>query len=143
MVIFFWRSEKAIQVCFEWKFIIKELSLCHKFCFSKSYIFGFQCRRIQIFQAMNSFRSNSLSFRRKRFTPSGCTDIGIRKCGRFNSFKNTENQTEGEGKFMRHHWCDLLTFQLDSYSFDLFCYRRYNLQKRNSKHLFLLFVTLQ
>ena len=24
---------------------IKELSLCHKLCFSKPYIFGFQCRR--------------------------------------------------------------------------------------------------
>ena len=26
-------------------FVSKELSLCHKLCFSKPYIFGFQCRR--------------------------------------------------------------------------------------------------
>ena len=39
----------------------KELSLCHKLWFSNAYIFATQCRRPQIFQTMNSVRSNNLS----------------------------------------------------------------------------------
>ena len=57
--------------------LAKELSLCHKLCFSKSYIFIFQCRRPQIFQTMNSVRSNNISLKYQRFTTLGSKDIGI------------------------------------------------------------------
>jgi len=33
-----------------------------------------------IFQNINSGRSKSLSLKYQRFTPSGCKDIGVRKC---------------------------------------------------------------
>ena len=33
-----------------------------------------------IFQTINSVRSNSLSLKYQRFTPSGCKAIGVRKC---------------------------------------------------------------
>ena len=39
---------------------------------------------------MNSIRSNNLSLKYQRFTPSGCTNIGIRKfefVAKFNFFK--------------------------------------------------------
>ena len=39
----------------------KELSLCHKLWFSKTYIFATQWRRSKIFQTMNSIRLNNLS----------------------------------------------------------------------------------
>ena len=58
---------------------IKELSLCHKLCFSKSYIFGFQCRRPKIFQTMNSVRSNNISLKYQSFTTLDSKDIGIIK----------------------------------------------------------------
>ena len=57
----------------------KELSFCHKFRFSNSYIFAIQCRRPLIFQTMNSVSSNSLSLKQQMFAPSGCKDIGIWK----------------------------------------------------------------
>ena len=38
-----------------------------------------RCRRPLIFQTMNSVKSNSLSLKYRRFTPSGCKDIEIRK----------------------------------------------------------------
>ena len=56
----------------------KELSLCHQLWFFNTYIFAAQCRRPEIFQSMNYVRSNNLSLKYQRFTPSGCTDIGIR-----------------------------------------------------------------
>jgi len=59
--------------------IVKELSLCHKLCFSKSYIFGFQCRRPLIFQTMNSVRSNNISLKYQRFTTLDLKDIVIIK----------------------------------------------------------------
>ena len=55
----------------------KEFSLCHKLCFSKPNIFGFQCRRPQIFQIMNSVISNNLSLTYQRFTTLGSKDIRI------------------------------------------------------------------
>ena len=57
----------------------KELSLFHKFWFSGPYIFATQCRRPKIFQTMKYVRSNNLSFKYQRVTPSGCKDIGISK----------------------------------------------------------------
>ena len=61
IVIFIWFSYYSIKysVAFEkeklwlktcknsiyYKIYLKELSLCHKLCFSKPYIFGFQCRK--------------------------------------------------------------------------------------------------
>ena len=33
-----------------------------------------------IFQTINSVKSNSLSLKYQRFTPSGCKDIRVRKC---------------------------------------------------------------
>ena len=59
--------------------VLKELSLCHKLKFSNPNIFATQCRRPQIFQTMNSVRSNSVSLKYQRPTPSGCKDIGVRK----------------------------------------------------------------
>ena len=68
----FQNSNKILQ-----KFSEKELSLFHKLYFSKSYIFGFQCRRPQIFQTMNSVRSNNVSLKYHRFTTLCSKDIGI------------------------------------------------------------------
>ena len=36
-------------------------------------------RRSNTFQTMNSIRSNNIALKYKRFTPSGCEDVGIRK----------------------------------------------------------------
>ena len=55
------------------------MSLCHKLRFSNTYIFVTQCRRPQIFQTMNSVRSNSLSMKYQGCPPAGCQHIGIRK----------------------------------------------------------------
>ena len=43
-----------------------------------SYIFAIQCRKPLIFQSMNSVRSNSLSLKYQKFTPTGWKDMGIR-----------------------------------------------------------------
>ena len=59
--------------------IIKELSFCHKLRFSYSYNLETCFPRPLIFQTINSGRSNSLSLKYQRFTPSGCKDIGVRK----------------------------------------------------------------
>jgi len=56
-----------------------ELSLCHKLWFSNPYILATQCRRPKLFQTMNTSRSNNLNLKYKRFTKSGCKDIGIKK----------------------------------------------------------------
>ena len=58
--------------------IKKELSLCHKLKFFNPNIFAAQRRRPQIFQTLNSVRSNNVSLKYQRPTPSGCKDIGIR-----------------------------------------------------------------
>ena len=60
--------------------IRKELSFCHKLRFSNSCNFATHFPRPLIFQTINSGRSNSLSLKYQRFTPSGCKDIGVRKC---------------------------------------------------------------
>ena len=54
----------------------KELSLCHKLWFSNPYIFETQCLRPNIFQTKYTVRSNNLSLKYQRFTPSGSKDIG-------------------------------------------------------------------
>ena len=61
-----------------WQFS-KELSLSQKLCFSKPYIFGFQCRRPWIYQTKNSVRSSNVSLKVKyeRFATLGSKDIGI------------------------------------------------------------------
>ena len=59
---------------------IKELSFCHKLWFSNSYNLATHSPRPLIFQTINSVRSNSLSLKYQRFTPSGCKDIEVRKC---------------------------------------------------------------
>ena len=56
---------------------IKELSFCHKLRFSNSN--NLATRFPFIFQTINSGRSNSLSLKYQRLTPSGCKDIGVRK----------------------------------------------------------------
>ena len=51
----------------------KELSLCHKLCFYNPYIFAKHFRRPLIFskfQTMNSIKSNNLSLKFQRVTPS-------------------------------------------------------------------------
>ena len=53
---------------------------CHKLRFYNSYNLATRFSRPLIFQTINSGRSNSLSLKYQRFTPSGCKDIGIRKC---------------------------------------------------------------
>ena len=45
------------------------------------HIFGTHWRRPEIFQTMNSVRSNALSFKYQRFTQSGVKDIKI-SCGK-------------------------------------------------------------
>ena len=57
----------------------KELSFCHKFKYSYPYILATQCHRPQIFQTISSVRSNNLSLKFQRFTPTGCRDIEMRK----------------------------------------------------------------
>ena len=52
-------------------FTISDFQICN--------IFQIQCQRLQIFQTLKSFRLNNLSLKYERFTPSGCTDIGIIK----------------------------------------------------------------
>ena len=49
----------------------------HKLCFSKPYIFEFQWHRPEIFQTMNSVRSNKISLKYQRFTTLGFKDLGI------------------------------------------------------------------
>ena len=60
--------------------ILKELSFCHKLRFSNSYNLANRFPRPLIFQTINSGSPNSLSLKYQRFTPSGCKDIGVRKC---------------------------------------------------------------
>ena len=60
-------------------FSAKELSFCHKLWFSNSYNLATHSLTPFIFRTINSVRSNSLSLKYHRFTPSGCKDIGIRK----------------------------------------------------------------
>ena len=60
--------------------VVKELSFRHKLKFLNPYIFATRCSRPLIFQTMNYVRSNSLKLKYYRFKPSGCKDIGIRKC---------------------------------------------------------------
>ena len=54
----------------------------HRFRFfatnSDFLILIFICRGLRIFQTMNSVRSNNLSLKYHKFTPSGCKDIGTR-----------------------------------------------------------------
>ena len=56
---------------------LKELSFCHKLRFSNSYNLATRFPRPLIFPTINSGRSNSLSLKYQRCTPS---DIGVRKC---------------------------------------------------------------
>ena len=65
---------------------LKELSFCHKLRFSNSYNLATHFLKLLIFQTINSGRSNSLSLKYQRFTPSGWKDIGVRK------FKFVANQ---------------------------------------------------
>ena len=53
-------------------FRIKELSLCHKLGFLNFNFFKTKCRRPQIFQTMNSGRSNNVSLKYEKFASSGC-----------------------------------------------------------------------
>ena len=64
---------------------VKELSLCHKIKYSCSYILATQCRRPLIFQTINSVRSNNLSLKYQRFTPTGCRE-NLRLWQKLNSF---------------------------------------------------------
>ena len=57
----------------------KELSLYHKLRFSSPLIFSTLYRRPYIFQTINSVRSNYLSLKYQRYTPSVCKEVGIRK----------------------------------------------------------------
>ena len=61
--------------------VIKEItvSICNKIWLSNSYNIATHSPRPFIFQTINSFRSNSLSLKYQRFTPSGCEAIGVRK----------------------------------------------------------------
>ena len=59
---------------------IKKLSFWHKLRFSNSYNVGTRFHRLLIFRTINSGRSNSPSLKYQRITPSGCKDIGVRKC---------------------------------------------------------------
>ena len=55
----------------------KELSLCHKLWFFNPNIFATQSQTQEIFQTMISVRSNSLSLKYQRFTPSGLKDMEL------------------------------------------------------------------
>ena len=58
----------------------KELSFCHKPCFSDPYIFATRSRsRPLIFQNINFVGSNSLNLKYQSFTLFGCQGKGIRK----------------------------------------------------------------
>ena len=50
---------------------LKEMSLCHKLCFSNLYVFATRCRRPSLFQTMNSVREKNLNLNHQRFAPSG------------------------------------------------------------------------
>ncbi len=78
--------EKYVDFSFFWKSIYlnrkirqKELNFCHKLRFSNSNNLATRFPRPFIFQTINSGRSNSLSLKYQRFTPSGCKDRGVRK----------------------------------------------------------------
>ena len=72
--IILWKCAKILNLNFT-----KELSLYrHKLWVSTFYIDATQCRRPKIFQTLNSVQSNNLSFKYHWFTPSGCTDLGIK-----------------------------------------------------------------
>ena len=78
----------------------KELSFCHKLRFANSYSLEIRFPRPLIFQPINSGRSNSLSLKYQRSTPSGCKDIGVRKF-KFvakTQFLSTTNQYTGFNK---------------------------------------------
>ena len=50
----------------------------YKIRFSNPYIFATQCRRLKIFQRMDSVRSNHLCLGYIRFTPRDCKDrVGL------------------------------------------------------------------
>ena len=97
------------------------MSLCHKLWFSNPYIFGTQCLRPYLFQTKYSVRSNNLSLKYQRFTPSGSKDIGIQKFKFVTKalfllfvslqYKNFElwNSTEKNHKYLRP-FCWILTF---------------------------------
>ena len=57
----------------------KELTLCHKLCFSNPNIFGTQCRKPLIFQTYIFWSNKSHSLKFQRFTTVESEDIGIRK----------------------------------------------------------------
>ena len=59
--------------------LIKEMSICNKLWLSNSYNLATHSPRPLIFQTINSVRSNSLSLKYQRFTPSGCEVIAVRK----------------------------------------------------------------
>ena len=56
-----------------------EMSFCHKFGSSNTYIFATQCRTPLIFQAIIYVGPNDIVLKYQRFTLSGCKDVGIRK----------------------------------------------------------------
>ena len=56
------------------------MSICSKLWLSNSYNLATHSPRPLIFQTIISVRSNSLSLKYQRFTPSGCEAIGVRKC---------------------------------------------------------------
>ena len=58
---------------------LKEMIFCNKLKFFNPYIFSTRRRRPLIFQTINSVKSKSLNLKCRRFTSSGCKDIGIRK----------------------------------------------------------------
>ena len=66
----------------------KEFSLSHNLRFSNPYIFAILRRRSYKFQAKHSVKLNNLCWKYKKFTPSGCRDIGIRK---FKFLANTQS----------------------------------------------------
>ena len=61
------------------KFMVKELTLCHKLWFSNPNIFGTQCRNPLIFQTYIFWSNKSHSLKFQRFTTLESKDIGIRK----------------------------------------------------------------
>ena len=56
------------------KFSVKELTLCHKLCFSKPYIFGFQCRR---YFKLWILLDKLISLKYQIYTTLGSKDKGI------------------------------------------------------------------
>ena len=58
----------------------KEMSICNKLWLSNSYNLATHSPGPLIFQNFNSIRSNILSLKYQRVTPSGCEAIGVRKC---------------------------------------------------------------